>query len=150
MEFPAVSAGPRHGGHCIGVDPYYLTCSTARRRRAITLRLFSPDGVINDGMMVSAWRKNASGDLLRRRREREASSPSSALPSRKMFRIPATPASSISSANLESFGLQVQVHDPLADPEDAKHEYGLDHHRTRWVCSPADAVILAVAHGQLY
>jgi UDP-N-acetyl-D-galactosamine dehydrogenase len=46
---------------------------------------------------------------------------------------------------LHSFGLSVQVHDPLANPEDAMHEYGvalieLDALR------PADAVIVAVAH----
>src|ERR1700716_3757086 len=46
---------------------------------------------------------------------------------------------------LESFGLLVQVHDPLANAADARHEYGvkiadLDEWR------PADAVILAVAH----
>jgi UDP-N-acetyl-D-galactosamine dehydrogenase len=42
-------------------------------------------------------------------------------------------------------GLQVQVHDPLANPADARHEYltiiELDALR------PADAVILAVGHG---
>jgi UDP-N-acetyl-D-galactosamine dehydrogenase len=46
---------------------------------------------------------------------------------------------------LESFGLTVQVHDPMANVEDAEHEYGvilsgLDE------LKPADAVILAVAH----
>ena len=47
---------------------------------------------------------------------------------------------------LESFGLQVQVHDPLANPEDAKHEYGLTVTELGGL-RPADAVILAVAHG---
>jgi UDP-N-acetyl-D-glucosamine/UDP-N-acetyl-D-galactosamine dehydrogenase len=46
---------------------------------------------------------------------------------------------------LQSFGLAVQVHDPLADPATAMHEYGLS------LCSenelvPADAVVLAVSH----
>jgi UDP-N-acetyl-D-galactosamine dehydrogenase len=47
---------------------------------------------------------------------------------------------------LESFGLSVQVHDPLANAADARHEYGVtmtELHALR----PADAVILAVAHG---
>lgn len=46
---------------------------------------------------------------------------------------------------LESFGLTVQVHDPMADAADARHEYGVtlvDIDALR----PADAVILAVAH----
>ena len=47
---------------------------------------------------------------------------------------------------LQSFGVDVQVHDPLASPDEAKHEYGLDAD-ARWRrCKPADAVILAVAH----
>src|SRR5581483_7932802 len=47
---------------------------------------------------------------------------------------------------LESFGLQVQVHDPLASSEDARHEYGLTITALE-ALQPADAVILAVAHG---
>ena len=27
---------------------------------------------------------------------------------------------------LQSFGLAVQVHDPLADPREVKHEYGIE------------------------
>ena len=46
---------------------------------------------------------------------------------------------------LESFGLEVQVHDPLAAPEDAKHEYDLTITELG-ALRPADAVILAVAH----
>jgi len=47
---------------------------------------------------------------------------------------------------LESFSLKVQVHDPLASPEDAKREYGLTI-KSLDRLEPADAVILAVAHG---
>ena len=46
---------------------------------------------------------------------------------------------------LESFGLTVQVSDPMADPADAMHEYGvklIDFDALQ----PADAVIMAVAH----
>ncbi len=46
---------------------------------------------------------------------------------------------------LQSFGLTVQVSDPMADPADAMHEYGvklIDFASLR----PADAVIMAVAH----
>ena len=46
---------------------------------------------------------------------------------------------------LKSFNIDVQVHDPLASPEEAQHEYGIaltpmDKLR------PADAVIFAVSH----
>jgi len=49
--------------------------------------------------------------------------------------------------DLESFGVAVQVHDPLAEAEAAEHEYGIK------LCPydslrPADAVVLAVSHDQ--
>jgi UDP-N-acetyl-D-galactosamine dehydrogenase len=46
---------------------------------------------------------------------------------------------------LQSFGLAVQIHDPLANAADARHEYGVtltELHALR----PADAIVLAVAH----
>jgi UDP-N-acetyl-D-galactosamine dehydrogenase len=48
---------------------------------------------------------------------------------------------------LQSFGITVQVHDPLAHPDDAMHEYGVT--LTNFdTLKPADAVILAVAHDE--
>jgi UDP-N-acetyl-D-galactosamine dehydrogenase len=48
-------------------------------------------------------------------------------------------------AELQSFGLDVQVHDPLADPAQVKHEYGIGLVPMQ-ALRPADAVIFAVAH----
>jgi UDP-N-acetyl-D-galactosamine dehydrogenase len=48
---------------------------------------------------------------------------------------------------LKSFGIQVFVHDPVPDPEAARHEYGLD--LVSWEKLPvADAMVVAVAHSQ--
>jgi len=48
---------------------------------------------------------------------------------------------------LKDYNLEVDVHDPWADPEEAKHEYGLD-----LTEAPAngtyDAITLAVAHNE--
>jgi UDP-N-acetyl-D-galactosamine dehydrogenase len=46
---------------------------------------------------------------------------------------------------LQSAGIAVQVHDPLADPDEAKREYGIAL-TPKDALKPADAVILAVAH----
>jgi len=46
---------------------------------------------------------------------------------------------------LEGFGFTVQIHDPLALPSDAKHEYGIDLVAEADL-EPADAVVFAVAH----
>jgi UDP-N-acetyl-D-galactosamine dehydrogenase len=48
---------------------------------------------------------------------------------------------------LESFGIQVQVHDHLASPSDARHQYGFAITELEGL-QPADAVILAVAHSR--
>ncbi|MDO9450466.1 MAG: UDP binding domain-containing protein, partial [Rugosibacter sp.] len=46
---------------------------------------------------------------------------------------------------LQSYGIEVTVHDPLADTAEAMHEYGLT--LTAWENLPAaDAVVIAVAH----
>jgi UDP-N-acetyl-D-glucosamine/UDP-N-acetyl-D-galactosamine dehydrogenase len=46
---------------------------------------------------------------------------------------------------LKSYGVEVFVHDPEADPEEAMHEYGV--RLMDWDALPrADAVVAAVAH----
>ena len=50
-------------------------------------------------------------------------------------------------AELREYHCEVSVHDPLADTDDARHEYGIE--LTPWEALPkAHAVILAVAHKQ--
>ena len=49
---------------------------------------------------------------------------------------------------LNTFGARVHIHDPVADPAEAMHEYGLM--LTSWDELPrADAIVSAVAHSQL-
>jgi len=49
---------------------------------------------------------------------------------------------------LESYGLQVHVHDPVADADEALHEYGV--RLQAWEDLPcAEALISAVAHREL-
>jgi UDP-N-acetyl-D-galactosamine dehydrogenase len=48
-------------------------------------------------------------------------------------------------AELKAYGMEVAVHDPLADARDAHEHYGLE--LTRWEdLKPAQATIVAVAH----
>ena len=51
-------------------------------------------------------------------------------------------------ANLQGFGLNVVVHDPVADSAEAQHEYGI--RLKAWDDLPrqADAIVLAVSHRQ--
>jgi len=130
------------GGHCIGVDPYYLTYRAEKAG-------YHPEVIlagrrINDGMGQRVARECIRG-LLRRK---GAGGIVTILGLTFKEDVPDTRNSRVIDIvrELESFGLKVQVHDPLASPDDAMHEYGLTI-KSLDALEPADAVILAVAHG---
>lgn len=129
------------GGHCIGVDPYYLTYRAERAG-------YHPEVIlagrrINDGMGQRVARECIRG-LLRRKSNGGVVT---ILGLTFKEDVPDTRNSRVIDIirELESFGLKVQVSDPMADPADAMHEYGVklvDADKLQ----PADAVIMAVAH----
>jgi UDP-N-acetyl-D-galactosamine dehydrogenase len=131
------------GGHCIGVDPYYLTYRAEKAG-------YHPEVIlagrrINDGMGQRVARECVRG-LLRRKGQGGIVT---ILGLTFKEDVPDTRNSRVVDIirELESFGLSVQVHDPIANAADAKHAYGvtltdLD------ALAPADAVILAVAHNR--
>ena len=129
------------GGHCIGVDPYYLTHRAEKAG-------YHPEVIlagrrINDGMGQRVAKECIRG-LLRRK---GAGGIVTVLGLTFKEDVPDTRNSRVVDIirELESFGIEVQVHDPLASPADAKHEYGLTIAGLD-ALRPADAVILAVAH----
>jgi UDP-N-acetyl-D-galactosamine dehydrogenase len=129
------------GGHCIGVDPYYLTYRAEKAG-------YHPEVIlagrrINDGMGQRVARECVRG-LLRRKAQ---SGVVTILGLTFKEDVPDTRNSRVIDIvrELQSFGLTVQTHDPLADVADAERAYGLKlvpYDRLR----PADAVVLAVAH----
>lgn len=129
------------GGHCIGVDPYYLTYRAEKAG-------YHPEVIlagrrINDGMGQRIARECIRG-LLRRKGNGGIVT---ILGLTFKEDVPDTRNSRVVDVirELESFGLKVQVSDPMADPADAMHEYGvklIDFDSLQ----PADAVIVAVAH----
>jgi len=131
------------GGHCIGVDPYYLT------HRAEQLG-YHPEVILagrrtNDTMGLYIARELVK-HLLR------LGGPGGA---RRIVMLGLTFKEDVPDIRntrvidivreAESFGLTVQVHDPLADPAVAHEEYGLTL-APRDALEPADAVVLAVPH----
>lgn len=131
------------GGHCIGVDPYYLTY------KAQTIG-YHPEVIlagrkINDSMgkfiaektvksMIHAGRniKNANVAVLGLTFKEDCAD----LRNTKVVDI---------VRELESYGVNVQVHDPLADPLDAEKYYGI--HLTDWdKINNVDAVVIATPH----
>jgi UDP-N-acetyl-D-galactosamine dehydrogenase len=129
------------GGHCIGVDPYYLTYRAEKAG-------YHPEVIlagrrINDGMGQRVARECVRGLL----RSKSRGGIVTVLGLTFKENVPDTRNSRVIDIvrELQSFGLAVQLHDPMASAADAEHEYGvtlveLDALR------PADALILAVAH----
>jgi UDP-N-acetyl-D-galactosamine dehydrogenase len=106
------------GGHCIGVDPYYL--SFRAQQLGLDPHVILAGRSTNDGM--GAW----VADGLHARLGR----PGRALVMGLAFKenVPDLRNSRVIDVirRLEELGHQVTVHDPLADAGDARHEYGID------------------------
>jgi UDP-N-acetyl-D-glucosamine/UDP-N-acetyl-D-galactosamine dehydrogenase len=127
------------GGHCIGVDPYYLTYRAQKAG-------YHPDVIlagrrINDSIGVRVAR-----ECLRRLLKRGTRAP-------RVTVLGLTFKENVVDVRnsqvfdiireLQLFGVSVQVNDPLADNAAALKEYGLTLQNDP---QPADAVVLAVAH----
>lgn len=133
------------GGHCIGVDPYYLTY------KAETLG-YHPQVIlagrrINDGMGAFVAGQLVKSMLKRRIQVDGARvlvlglSFKENCPDLRNTRV-------VDVINeLREFGITVDVYDPWVDPEEARHEYGID-----LTAKPKpgayEGVVLAVAHDE--
>jgi UDP-N-acetyl-D-glucosamine/UDP-N-acetyl-D-galactosamine dehydrogenase len=131
------------GGHCIGVDPYYLT-------HKAELLGYHPQVIlagrrINDGMGSHIARKAVQEMIHAGRNIKGARVNVLGLTFKED--VPDIRNSKVADilAELREFGVEAHVHDPLASAEDALHEYGVK--LRSWDELPAaDALILAVSH----
>ena len=131
------------GGHCIGVDPYYLT------HKADMLG-YHPQVIlagrrINDGMghyvaeqtikhMIQGGASVKDAEVIVLGLTFKENCPD--LRNSRVIDI---------IRELQSYGVRVSVHDPLADAGEAMHEYGVA--LRSWEELPrADAIVAAVAH----
>jgi UDP-N-acetyl-D-glucosamine/UDP-N-acetyl-D-galactosamine dehydrogenase len=131
------------GGHCIGVDPYYLT------HKAESVG-YHPQVIlagrrINNGMgkFVAEQTMKRLGQLGRPVNELKVSvlglTFKENVPDLRNSKVPDI------IKELQEYGVQVVVHDPLAESEEAVAEYGL--HLSEWgSLTNADGIVLAVAH----
>ena len=133
------------GGHCIGVDPYYLTY------KAETLG-YHPQVIlsgrkINDGMGKYVAEQTVKRMILRGFAVQKQNVIVLGLTFKED--VPDTRNSRVVDVvrELQSFGANVFVHDPVASPKEAWHEYGI--RLTDWDELPRSAAIVAaVAHRQ--
>lgn len=130
------------GGHCIGVDPYYLTYKSSEL--GVDSKVILAGRYINDGMALYVARKVV----------RYITRNASDIKSARVLVMGATFKENVSDIRnskvadvvkeLQSFSLNVDVHDPLASSEELMQEYGFG--LTAINGTDYDAVILAVAH----
>jgi UDP-N-acetyl-D-galactosamine dehydrogenase len=131
------------GGHCIGVDPYYLTSKAqslgyhpevilAGRRINDGMGAFVAQRLvkllIECGQAVKGARVGVFGLTFKEN-----------VPDLRNSRVPDI------LAELRQFGIEPLVHDPRADADEAMHEYGLRLSRLEEMTS-LDAIVLAVSH----
>jgi UDP-N-acetyl-D-glucosamine/UDP-N-acetyl-D-galactosamine dehydrogenase len=130
------------GGHCIGVDPYYLTY------KAQSVGYHAQ--VINSGRYVN----DSMGFYVAKQTVKKIIASGKDVSKAKVLVMGATFKENVEDIRnskvadvvkeLKSYGVNVDVTDPRADSKELKHEYGFD-----LVKTPArdyDAVIVAVNH----
>jgi UDP-N-acetyl-D-galactosamine dehydrogenase len=131
------------GGHCIGVDPYYLTY------KAETIG-YHPQVILSGRKINDGMGKYVAEQTIKRMILRGFSVASEAVIVLGLTfkeNCPDTRNSRVVDVirELQSFGAKVFVHDPVADSREAEREYGI--RLTQWNDLPrAAAVVAAVAH----
>lgn len=128
------------GGHCIGVDPYYLTYRAEQAGHHPQVILAGRH--INDDMgpfiarnTVKLMLKTGGGENI------------TVLGLTFKENVPDLRNTKVVDVleELDTYGMKIQVHDPEAIPAEAQHEYGIDLTPTDQL-EQADAVIVAVPH----
>jgi len=129
------------GGHCIGVDPYYLTYRAEKSG-------YEPQVILAGRRINDSVGQRIAHECIRHLLKRKSSAATvTILGMTFKENVPDTRNSKVADIveELRSFGLPVQVHDPLADPREVKRDYGIELIAMD-ALQPADAVIFAVAH----
>ncbi|WP_340120987.1 nucleotide sugar dehydrogenase [Methylobacter svalbardensis] len=133
------------GGHCIGVDPYYLTHKAemlgynpqvilAGRRINDGMGKFIAEKTLKSMISCGSYVKGARVNILGLTFKDNCAD----LRNSKVMDV---------INELKSFGVEVFVHDPYADPDEAMDDYGIS--LLSWEDMPrADAIVVAVSHHQ--
>jgi UDP-N-acetyl-D-galactosamine dehydrogenase len=134
------------GGHCIGVDPYYLT------HKAEMLG-YHPEVIlagrrINDGMAAYIAQQTIKGLIRGGGTVKGAKVIVLGLTFKE--NCPDLRNSKVADLvrELQDYGCAVSVHDPIAEAPEAQHEYGIGLRQWGDLPADADAIVAAVAHRQ--
>ena len=133
------------GGHCIGVDPYYL--AQKAQEEGYNPEIILAGRRMNDGMgnyvaqeviklMIQKDAKVKNGNVLVLGTTFKENCPD--IRNSKVIDV---------IDEIKKFNLKVDVYDPWANPEEVKHEFGFDlKTKKEELINKYDAIILAVAH----
>lgn len=134
------------GGHCIGVDPYYLTAKA--EEIGYNPQVILAGRHINDGMgaflgarLIKLITTHRDVSIKKARVGILGITFKENVPDTRNSRVP-----DIVKA-LQEFGITPLVHDPLANAEEVKQQYGIVLNNWQQFCD-LDAMVLAVKHRQ--
>ncbi|MGG9970268.1 nucleotide sugar dehydrogenase [Ferruginibacter sp. SUN002] len=130
------------GGHCIGVDPYYLTYKS--KKLGYDSQVILAGRSINDGMAGYVAKKVLQHIIQSNGNVKDA----------KVLVMGATFKENVSDIRnskvadvvkeLKSFSLNVDLTDPYADSDELLHEYGIE--LTPVIANDYDAIVITVPH----
>lgn len=129
------------GGHCIGVDPYYLTYQSERFG-------YHPHVILAGRRINDSVGEHIARECVRLMTKTRATNRRVAVLGLTFKEnIPDLRNSKVADIinELEAFGTEVMVADPLASPEEAKREYGVTLTPVEEI-GPVGAVVFAVSH----
>jgi len=134
------------GGHCIGVDPYYLTHKAEQVGHHAQVILAGRR--INDGMAAYVAAQTVKGLIQSGASVKGARVTVLGLTFKE--NCPDLRNSKVADLvrELVEFGCDVTVHDPLASSAEAEHEYGLQLLPWEELPREVDAIVFAVPHQQ--
>lgn len=134
------------GGHCIGVDPYYL----AQRAQEFG---YHPEIILAGRRMNDGMGNYVASQVVKLMLQKDIKvKGSNILVLGITFKENCPDVRNTKAVdvirNLGSYGTNVTIYDPWASPMEVKHEYGLTSTKTLEGHTSFDAVVLTVAHKQ--
>ena len=131
------------GGHCIGVDPYYL----AQKAQEIG---YHPEIILAGRRMNDSMGQYVASEVVKLMLQNDLK-----VKGAKILVLGITFKENCPDVrntkvvdvikNLKEYGVEVTIYDPLANPAEVKHEYGLET-INKLPNSTYDAIVLTVAH----
>ncbi len=132
------------GGHCIGVDPYYLI------QKSQSLGYY-PDILLASRRINDSMGRHVAASVIKRMIQNRISVAEAKIlilgltfkencPDLRNTRVVEL------AREFEQYGAKVDIHDPWADPAQTRHEYGIELLGELPEQADYDAILLAVAH----